>query len=666
MKISRYQNRLLKQDKKRLRFLGWLFSFFMILVLVRTFWFQVIHRDHWSKYGPMQYQRYQVLRAVRGVIFDRNHHILAMDLPLLSLAIDPGMIKSKATFADTLSKILGKSSEIYLEILKRPKRFVWLEKDITDYQKLQLDSCKVSGLIYVEDRVRSHPYETLALPVLGITNKKHEGVGGIEQAYEDDLRGEDGWGTFLRDGFDKYLTNLDFSVEKQNNGKHLVLTLDQAYQTIVEEELGRGIHKFRAKSGSAVLMDPFSGEIHAMASLVSNRRGKASKNIDEVLLNRTLQYAYEPGSTFKIVPAAAAIEEGVYKASTLIHCENGAYEYAGQTIHDDNREFSWLTLSEVIQKSSNIGMVKISNKLGDRTFFQYMQNFGFGNTTGIHFPNESVGTLRPVYEWSDLSLASLAFGQEISVNSVQLACMLSVIANGGNLIQARLVQAIQDENGKVIETYPKDILRQVISENTASIMRDILTYSVEKGIASEAAVPGIRVAGKTGTAQKTVKDVVGYIPGIYTSSFIGFWPAETPEFVLVISLDEPGTFHSGSKTAAPIFSNIVRRMVGLNIVPEQTVPEMAEKKSFLFSSLQNTEIETVPQNTHKKLNKNHVPDMTGMSVRNALNMLSQAGLTATIDGYGLIVSQTPESGTPIQPGMSCHLICQQQEGDNLL
>lgn len=646
-----------KVNKKRLQLLGWLFSLLLGVILGRTFWFQIVHRDYWASYAPIQYKEHRILAAQRGAIFDRNGFILTMDdSPQMSLAVDPGIVGDKKAVADSLCKFLGGQTEDYSKLLNRTGHFVWVKKQLSLKEKMSLQKANINGLIRVEEKVRTKPYGNLAASVLGVTNKDRQGVGGIEQAYNNLLRGEDGYGVYQLDGFNRTSTSLDYIVENQDNGKHLVLTLDHVMQTIVEDELRKGVLKNKAKGGSAVLMNPFNGDILAMVSVRNEERLTEKDLASSILYNYAIEHAYEPGSTLKVAVAAAALEESLFKTDELIYCENGSYEIHGKTIKDDDRKFGWLTFSDVVQQSSNIGMIKIAKRLGPELIYKYLQNFGFGNLTGLHLPGETPGIFRPVYQWGNLSMPSISFGQEIAVNTVQMANMFSVIANNGELVKPRLVKFVLDEEHQKIKEFPSKTIRRVISSETAAKMQYIMEKTVTDGTGKFASVKGLRVAGKTGTAQKSAKGYKGYLPHAYTSSFGGFWPADTPMYVLMITLDESRRLHSGSKTAAPIFAKIVKRMVGITTVPKEPFKHLDEESTFAFSSLSHS-VDDVQVVNNKMESKNHIPNLIGLTLGDALMQLAERGVRANVEGHGVVVSQNPKSGTLVKDCHHCQLTC---------
>jgi len=655
-------------EGKRLRLLGVLFSFFILVVLYRAFTFQVLDREPWNKIAPDQHQRRVCLMAERGIIYDRRKQILAMDMETVSLAMDPSQVENVRGTASILSEVLGEKSESYRKDLveKNDKHFIWINRDITENQKQLLIDSKLPGLVFLQGRKRVHPHQDLARQVLGITNAEHRGVGGVEQACEHILQGEDGWAIYQRDGLNRNFMSIDYPLREPVDGRHVVLTIDHLYQTIVEEELRRGAIRHEAKAGSAVLLDPFTGEILAMASVLRETRSSDKPGINEFLRNHAVQVDFEPGSTFKIVTAAAALEEGIYQPNSLVHCENGTYRLADHTIHDHQKAYSWLTLSRIVEVSSNIGMAKIGKKLGNKTLYKYIRNFGFGNRTGIELPGEASGILRPVYHWTDFSTAVISFGQEISATTLQMALMTSVVANGGELMQPHIIKAHLDREGRHVKTYSPQVIRRVISQRTANQLTAILHGVVAEGNGLEADVEGVRVAGKTGTAQKSIPGYKGYYPGAYVSSFVGFWPAEAPMFVLVVVLDEAKQSYWGATSAAPVFSRIVSRMIGLPLAPRtppsQEKQDQDDKKRFVFTNFEE-ERKSRPQisrnNPQPTPSPYHVPGLVGLSLREALLRLGAMGIEARVQGNGVVVAQDPEPNTRIEKGTVCQLTCKE-------
>jgi cell division protein FtsI (penicillin-binding protein 3) len=654
-----------KWEIRRVHFLRILFIILILTVLFRTYTFQVWKREPWKDMALLQYEHRVKLVARRGVIYDRKMNIFAMDLPIFSVALDPDKVKNFQKTSVFLSEVLGGESRYYLDILKsnQDEHFVRIKNDLDEEEKVSIFGSQLPGLVPIKERKRRHTFEGSALSVLGIVNKDNKGVGGIEQYLDAVLRGEDGWAIYQKDAHNRNYLSLDYPVEPPKNGNHVVLTLDHALQAIVEEELKRGVALHNAKAGCAVLIDPFMGEVLAMSSVLGREAGKEQDSFQQRIQNRTLQLAVEPGSVFKIVVAAAALEDGVFKSSSRVFCENGAYPISSNhTIHDHDKAYGWLTLSEVLEYSSNIGITKIGQTLGKMVLFKYARDFGFGNKTRIGLPGESAGLLPPVYLWTDFSTATTSFGQGISVTPLQLAGMISVIANGGELVKPRIVRSILDESGKIKKIFNRQVIRRVISEESAYKLRTILENVIINGTGKKARVEGVRIAGKTGTAQKSVPGVRGYLPGTYVSSFIGFWPAEAPMFALVVVLDEPQHEYSGSQSAAPIFARIVKKMVGLPRapwIPKDTKQAYQGRGKFVFSSIEELNRKTANTGRPKSIESPyHLPDLVGLSMGEALQELGERGIEAHVEGNGVVVKQNPVPGKKIEKSMVCQLICQ--------
>jgi len=663
VRMHAFQKKPASRDLNRIKRLAALFVLIIFAILLRFSHYQVFSREPWRSMAPDQYQRRVKLMAKRGIIFDRTGRILAMDIPVPTVAADPKEIKDIEKAGRKLEAIIGiDAQEFKALILSNPEsRFVWVKKEITQSQQDSLLKYNIPGVIVAKDRKRVHPLADLGRPVLGVTNIDHTGVSGIELAMDKILHGRDGWAIYQKDAKERFFPSLDYPSEPALNGHHLTLSLDHSYQAILEEELKTGISKYRAKAGWGVLMDPFSGDVLAMASLTGFRHDNAS-DFNEQLRNRCVQEDFEPGSTFKIVTTAAALQEEECQPTSLIFCENGAYRVSAKhTIHDHDQSYAFLTLSQVLEVSSNIGMAKVGQKLGKERLFQYARDFGFGTRTYVGLPHEEPGILRPAYSWSDFSTAVTSFGQGLSGTALQIASMVSAIANGGELLKPVLIKEILSESGVTEKTFGREVLRRVVSQKTASTLTAMLERVVEEGSGEKAAVPGVRVAGKTGTAQKSGPDVRGYQPGVYVSSFVGFWPADTPMYVLVVVLDEPAKAHYGSQSAAPIFSKIASRIIGLpNPLPEERPRPRAG--NFAFSSLQDTApgVETGSIPSAPIESPYHMPDLRGLSVREAMQKCVKYNIEAQVLGSGIVTRQQPAPGKKIEPAIVCRLTCRER------
>jgi len=637
---------------------GVVFTVMVLAVLFRAFTFQVIHREKWTVQVESVYRKRVPLNAQRGMIYDRNMTILAMDIPVTSLAVDPSAIDDYESFSDSLSRVLKEDSDRFRQLLKDRMNsgFIPLYGDLSDEQIRRLKSSSLKGLIYYKERKRVRPHGETAIALLGITNADHVGVGGVEQAMNEVLAGEDGWTIYQKDGLNRDFASPDYPAFAPREGCHLILTINQVYQTIVEEEVRRSVIQHATGSGQAVLMDPFSGEILAMASFQAPVKGETPP-FPERLKNTAVQDAFEPGSIYKVITVAAALEEKAFSPQTLVHCENGAFRLANHTIHDHDKAYSWLTLSQVLEVSSNIGMAKVGRKLGEKTLYKYAQNFGFGTTTGIPLPGENSGILHPLYKWNDFTSAMVSFGQGLSVTGLQIAAAMSAVVNGGELVKPLLVKSILESDGKEQRTFEWQVIRRVISENTSFQLVDMLEKVVLQGSGTNARVDGIRVGGKTGTAQKSLPGYKGYYPGAYVASFVGFWPVEAPRFVLAVILDEPRIRYWGSESAAPLFSRIVSRIMGLppSSIPEEDKNSLRGKAQFISLTSSEPAVTGEREDTGITDSPYHLPPLVGLSVREALQKLALLNVRARVDGSGVIVSQDPPAGHKINDETICRL-----------
>ena len=487
------------------------------------------------------------------------------------------------------------------------------------------------------------------------------------------------------------------------DGSDLVLTIDADYQSIVEEELQGAVTRFEARSGIAIVIDPISGEILAMANVpLYDPNGFGSYDA-EVRRNRAVTDLYEPGSTFKVVALAGALEEGRVSTSDRIFCENGEMAVAGGAIRDSHAS-GWLTLPEVIEESSNIGTIKIGKNLGTADLFRYIRLFGFGGITGAGLPGEVAGEVKHPSRWSKRSLETLSIGQEIGVTALQMVSAYAAIANGGQLLVPRVLIGATGKDSLSDDRSPV-VIRRVISAETAAEVTRILEGVVARGTGANAQVAGYRVAGKTGTAQKALPGSAGYEPDLYNSSFIGFLPAEHPEFLCAVIVDSPKGIRWGSQVAAPVFNRVVQRILSLrrSSVRHRAagIPVDADARSAkipaldglpgdaaarvlvrngLRSRVKGSGDRVVAQEAGQSGGSGEVtirlgsvdsagmagsvriPDVTGIPLRQAVFRLTSAGLQVTAKGSGSVISQSPGSGQVVRRGTTCRVSCRVQSG----
>jgi cell division protein FtsI (penicillin-binding protein 3) len=470
------------------------------------------------------------------------------------------------------------------------------------------------------------------------------------------LNGENHVWTSARDALGREIALGKAPFEKEDHYRTIVLTIDKSIQHITETELSRGVEKWGAKGGMAIAMDPSTGKILAMVSYPTFNPNQFIQYRSKSWRNRAVSDVFEPGSLFKAFLAAAAVEEQVVRPSDSFFCENGSYTIYDRTIHDHSKH-GWLTFHQVIKFSSNIGASKVGEKMGKDRFYRYISAFGFGEKTRINLPGEGRGIVHHPRYWPPVALDTISFGQGISVTGIQLVTALSAIANGGYLMKPYVVERIIDEKGKVIQSFQPEIVRKVVSEETAKKVRVLLKATTEKGGTGEGAVPaGYEVAGKTGTAQKVDPLLGGYSEDRYTSGFMGFAPSEEAKLVLLIVVDEPQGNNYGGVVAAPIFKAIMEKVLPyLNLIPKGTTVVKNELDSAPRKGASETPPSIAGVNMGKGAGMIVMPDLTGLSMRNALTRIEGKGLIIKVSGNGKVIEQIPRPGTVIEKGDICYL-----------
>lgn len=646
----------------RSRFLLALFSLISALIVLRLLKVQVFEHPYYSSLSNAQYYAKVTLPAKRGIIFDREGRILATDIVGVQIGADPVYLrKVKADIdeiAGNLAKIFGGEKKFYLEKLnERNKRFVWLIKDASKFSVAKFDSLLRSlktrrekemyrGIIKIEKFKRYYPYDNLASHVLGaVNNNEGEPLMGIELGFDKILRGKDGFMRLTKDGLGDVRASAELELVKPIDGYNLKLTIDIEIQSIIENELEKGVREFEAESGVALVVDPWTGDILGLASYPSfNPNYYWLYNIEN-FKNRAIIDAFEPGSTFKIVPASLLLEKDSTKLYAKVNVDGGRSLIRGVKVVDyEPRDM--LSFAEVLKYSSNIGMAKLSLGLDNVEFYRHTRNFGFGTYTGVGLPGESKGELKTPDKWSPATKIFMSFGYELRATPLQIAMAYASIANGGVLIQPRIVKEIINSDGKVIKTFPIVPVRRVISERTAKILTEILEDVVNDGTGIQAKVENLRIAGKTGTAQ--IYDLGFYSKSKYRASFVGFFPVEKPKFVCFVMLESPKKKYAGGAVAAPIFKRIAERLIKLSPVEIENSKEkfenVAKKKMTIVEKIEPIE-------------KGRMPDLRNLSLRTALKKISSFDLKVSIVGSGVVVDQSPKPGEKITPGMECVIYC---------
>ncbi|MFH0935351.1 MAG: penicillin-binding transpeptidase domain-containing protein [Candidatus Omnitrophota bacterium] len=528
------------------------FLIFLLLCITRLIYIQFFHSRYLAGIAKKQHNLFVELEPVRGTIYDSGLKKQAVNIPVDSLYAVANEMRpeDKEAAVGELGSILNLDQAYLRDRLGRDKSFIWIARKITPEQSEALKRLNLKGLGFLKESRRSYPNSYLAAQVIGFAGLDNTGLEGLEIYYDKYLKGEAGWAIFLRDARQKRL-DLWQKMVLSKDGYDLVLTIDETIQYIAERELGRVFEKYHAKAASIIVMDPHTGAILALANRPGFDLNAYSRADKEQIRNRAICDLFEPGSVFKIVTAAAALEEKKVTEEDRFFCENGSYRVANHTLHD-HRPHGWLTFREVIEQSSNIGTVKTAQILGPELLYKYVKLFGFGSRLGIDLPGEISGMVKEPKGWSKTTIGAIPMGQEVGVTVLQLASAISVIANGGQLMRPYVVQEVRDKYGETIKKVPPVMIRKVISLETANRVKKILGGVVEDGTGKMAKIPGSSAAGKTGTAQK-LEPNGSYSHNKFFASFIGFAPLEDPLVAIVVVVDEPRPYYFGGVVAAPVF-----------------------------------------------------------------------------------------------------------------
>ncbi len=577
-----------------------------------------------------QYMRLIELKASRGSVLDRRGTELATDTRASSFYAHPERIVAPERIAAHFAPYSHQSAAVLQRQLARNsgRSFVYLARQVADSELAQVQSVDFTGVFSHAETQRYYPLRALAGQVLGHTSIDNEGREGIERQFDADLRERDGTLVSYVDARGHRVPGRSEAQVEPENGRDLVLTLDALYQGILEEELLRTIEKVDATSAMGIIVDPRTGEVLAMANVPLFDPNAAGRSPAALRRNRVVTDAWEPGSTFKVIAAAAVVEDGLAQLHERVYCEDGVLELAnGETIRDIT-PYGELSFVEVIENSSNIGLIKFARRLSRARYYEYIRRFGFASRSGIELPAESIGLLQRVDRWSERSLETIAIGQEISVTMLQLAQAYAAIANGGQLMAPQMIKGYIGASGQVEGGSAPRVLRRVISEQTALTMRHILQGVVERGTGKRARIEGISVAGKTGTAQKAAREGGGYDPEANIVSFAGFLPVEEPQYVCIIAVDEPRLEKWGGSVAAPAFQRVMRRILHL---PGGLLAGRGNDVA-LGGAIS-------------------VPDLRGMTSEAARFAAQLRGVRIVVVGDGnVITAQSPLPGEAITPG----------------
>lgn len=651
-----------KSSKLRLRITQVVSFIFFAVVALRLVQIQIIDSAKYKEIAQKQYQAKITLPANRGVLYDRNGNVLASNARFVSFAADPQIAQeSSEKIARKFSKVFGKPKSIYLQLLKSESRFVWLERFVDSKFSKEIDIKKLPGVVVRYESKRLYYNDYLAGQFLGATNIDNVGISGVEQQYDTVLRGSDGYVIFQRDGLRRANPSVDYPRVEPKDGSDIYLTIDIQLQAIAEKELKKGIELNEVDRGLVIIMQPRTGEILAMAQYPTVDPNDFGKYNMEDRRLRAVTDMFEPGSVFKIVTASAAIENNLVEPDRKFNAEKGIYKIKIPSqkkprLIIDAHKAEILTFQEAMEQSSNIVMAKISDIIGAECFYTMARNYGFGISTNIEFPGELNGVLKKPINWSVMSLNSMAYGYEVGVTPLQIACAYSAIANDGVLMQPILFKKEVDSGGNIIREGIFKKVRRVISHSTCFTLNQFLEGVVERGTATPAKIKGVRVAGKTGTSKKLIDGK--YTTGEYIASFVGYFPVEDPQIVCLVMMDKPkGSSYYGGTVSGPVFRAIAEQIITTTNIMSKVTPVLAANDTV-------PEIQTAGT---KKTNtgSNLIPDVRGYSLRKAIDALKLQGLLPEVDGSGVVTAQSPDPGTRAKRRMKIKLYCQQKSNPSL-
>lgn len=670
-------------------------------IFIRLVWLQVFISGDLTKIADDQHHAKLTIEPRRGTIFDRNGRPLTTDLgDFVTLGVNPSRVVKRQELAKDLARETGRPAAYFLSRLNRKAQFVILARKVSPQIADRLDQ-KGWNLVRQPDTKRFYPHQNLAGQLIGFTDIDQNGISGIELACDPLLRGEPGWRVVQLDVQGRPHLDNSLPAKSPIDGMDIALTIDLALQTIVEEELLPALKETNSESATALILDVRTGEILAMASVPGFNPNEPDELPSKNQKVRAVVDLFEPGSTFKLIGSAYLLEKGLAKPSTRVDVSAGKIKVANHVINDAHNH-GVIDFREVVSLSSNVGMIKLTSDIAPQALYDMIVNFGFLNKTHLEINGEVAGILPKPKDWSGTTKANLVIGQGIAVTALQMAAAYGAIANDGILMQPTMLKGRYAVDGTLVEEPPMPV-RRVVSAATARTLTSFFVDVVEKGTALRAKIEGVKIAGKTGTAQK-IKPEGGYFKDRFISSFVGYMPADNPQYLIEVVLDDPrGISHQGGQVAAPVFRTIAERMIGL-------YPELRNTGTKKGKTLANSDYVSVPDLRKRTLEqakttlaktglalRSHgtgdyvldqnpavgtavkkgdavdltlgpvksgrggqvvVPFLTGLSLREALRKGSAAGFNVQIKGSGRVVRQTPESGARAAVGDALTLVAE--------
>lgn len=620
-----------------------MFAVVLLVIGGRAFQLQVLQGGKLMARGQQQHLQESIVLPKRGAVIDRTGEPLALSMESQSVFVRPRRIQNADAVSRKLAEVLNlRISELRGKVFSE-KPFVWIKRQISSSEAEKMQTLKLEGVGMQHEPNRYYPQGQLAGQLIGFVGRDSEGLEGLELKYNEYIRGETRSAVAERDAHGRRVLVQGVEGLQVPPGSDIHLTLDTAIQHMAEKELEASILKYRARAGVAIIVEPYTGEVLALANYPAFDPNLYNKQSADQRRNRAVADSFEPGSTFKTVLAAAALEEGIVGKDDLFYCEMGKFPYAGRIINDTHPH-AWLSFSKILQVSSNIGFTKVADKLKKERYFKYIEKFGFGRVTGLDAPGEVPGLVRRPETWAAIDLATHAFGQGISATPMQMVMAYAAIANGGFLMRPYVTRRVVSPQGQVLLENQPHVVRRVISEKTAKQLTSMLSEVTEEGgTGMMANIEGFAVAGKTGTAQKADPVHGGYSAKKRVASFVGFVPANAPRLVALVLIDEPEVNVYGGVVAAPVFRNVAQGALRrLAVAPQKSEPIPAPSQRQLEVAVRRVirpanSVSTTPAGEQ-------VPDFVGLSMREALEKAQSMRMKIKLQGNGYVVRQAPVAG----------------------
>jgi cell division protein FtsI (penicillin-binding protein 3) len=643
-----------------------------LLILARLAQLQIFEHDSFTQLAAQGQQARRAILAPRGIIYDSHMDELATSVTLSMAVAEPRRMNDIPWAARNLAAILELNPRELLNRMRDPahQSYMVVKHRIDPQAEEHIKSMGIDGIYFVDESMRAYPNRDLASQTLGFVNMNGDGGAGIEQQYDKELKGKEGLFSLDVDARRQpFRVNVDIPPVQ---GHSLILSIDKSIQYIADREIAAAVEKAQARSGTAIVMESDTGRIFALSNYPQFNCNTYNKYEAELWRNKAVSDMYEPGSTFKVVVATAALEAGLTRPDELIDCQMGSIPVGGHVFHD-HKGYGLLKFTEILEFSSNVGAIKLGLRLGEQRLYEALRNFGFGSKTGIDLPAEIGGLVRDWQDWSGLSIAAISFGQEVGVTSLQILTAINAIANGGYRVRPSIVDRIIDEKGDLVSLRTPERIR-LMSPQTAEVVSRAFEGVVLRGTAKRAALEGYRAAGKTGTAQKSVGG--RYAPNRYVASFIGFAPLPAPRITVLVQIDEPKGMHYGGDVCAPVFQKIAQEtLMQLRVPPEENLPfpeispliADADSEDFLPNAAAVQPLNSSagnqpsPEDWRESITEPAdgdwivLPDFQGLSIRAVLRRCTKLGIYLKASGSGVAVFQEPQPGARIPPGTTCNV-----------